>query len=116
MYTQSEWNTCFYTFWQQVVRCWIEVRSLFFCCEGRGFNVEGEGSRSRIEVACKQAFPCSFGAKNQRKNKERESETAREMELTASPETALISYAQGRYRIVRPLKYGKETEQLIFKF
>lgn len=38
------------------------------------------------------------------------------MELTASPETALISYAQGRYRIVRPLKYGKETEQLIFKF
>ena len=39
------------------------------------------------------------------------------MELTASPETAFkISYAQGRYRIVRPLKYGKETEQLIFKF
>ena len=82
----------------------------------RGSRVEGEGSRSRIEVACKQAFPCGFGAKNQRKNKERESETARKMELTASPETALISYAQGRYRIVRPLKYGKETEQLIFKF
>ena len=62
--------------------------------EGRGFNVEGEGSRSRIAVACKQVFPCGFGAKNQRKNKERESETARKMELTASPETALISYAQ----------------------
>ena len=83
--------------------------------EGRGFNVEGEGSRSRIEVACKQAFPCGFGTKNQLKKKERESETARKMEQHRL-KLFLISYAQGRYRIVRPLKYGKETEQLIFKF
>ena len=46
----------------------------------------------------------------------RRSMEVRRSGLWAPAETALISYAQGRYRIVRPLKYGKETEQLIFKF
>ena len=34
----------------------------------------------------------------------------------ASPEIVIISNIRGRYRVERLLKYGQETEQLIFQF